>query len=81
MEPWTVDEVWIGAGAPGTATHYTDITAALDRKIDALCSHKSQISDPVAIGEMVRAWSAGMAQGAGLPAGRHAEVVRVVNTR
>ncbi|MGQ0824963.1 MAG: PIG-L deacetylase family protein [Actinomycetota bacterium] len=80
-EPWTVDELWIGAGAPGTPTHYTDITDGIDRKVEALRSHKSQISDPDAIGEMVRGWTAMMAHVAGLPSDRHAEVVRVVNTR
>jgi LmbE family N-acetylglucosaminyl deacetylase len=81
FEPWTVDELWVGAGAPGVPTRYTDITDAIDRKIEALCSHKSQISDPDGVGEMVRTWAGGMAQLAGLPEGRYVEAVRVVNTR
>jgi len=34
-EPWTVAQVWLGAGGPD-ATHYVDITDAVDRKIEAL---------------------------------------------
>ncbi|HEX5095274.1 MAG TPA: PIG-L deacetylase family protein [Acidimicrobiia bacterium] len=81
FEPWSVDEMWVGAGAPGIPTHYTDITDAIDRKAEALCSHKSQIADPEGVGEMIRLWASGMAKLAGLPEGRYAEAVRVVNTR
>ena len=79
-EPWAVDEVWIGAGVGGV-THYVDITTSIDRKIDALLSHKSQLPDPVATGEMVRGWTTMIATSAGLPEGRYAEAVRVVGTR
>jgi LmbE family N-acetylglucosaminyl deacetylase len=81
FEPWTVDELWVGAGAPGVPTHYVDITDAIDRKIEALCAHKSQIADPDGVGDMMRMWATGMAKLAGLPDGRFAEAVRVVNTR
>lgn len=80
-EPWSVDELWLGAGAPGPMTHYTDVTETIDRKIEALCSHKSQIANPEAMGEMLRAWAAGFAEQAGLPPGRFVEALRVVNTR
>ena len=80
LEPWTVDETWIGAGGPDV-THYVDITTSVDRKIEALLCHKSQLPDPVAMGEMVRGWTAMIAAGAGLPEGRFAEAVRVVITR
>jgi LmbE family N-acetylglucosaminyl deacetylase len=79
LEPWTVAETWIGAGAPDS-THYIDITTSIDRKIEALLCHKSQLPDPVATGEMVRGWTAMIAVGAGLPEGRYAEAVRVVGT-
>ena len=80
LEPWTVDEIWMGIGREA-ATHYFDITSAVDRKIAALMSHKSQLPDPKATEEMVRSWTGAMAQVAGLPEGHAAEAVRVVNTR
>ncbi len=60
--------------------HYSDITDALDRKIEALLAHQSQHADPVARGELLRAWGAANAAAAGLPEGRFAEFVRVVVT-
>jgi LmbE family N-acetylglucosaminyl deacetylase len=80
LEPWTVDALWLGIGHDG-ATHYVDITTAVDRKIDALLSHKSQLPDPGATETMVRSWTGATAQAAGLPEGRVAEAMRVVNTR
>jgi LmbE family N-acetylglucosaminyl deacetylase len=80
LEPWTVDALWLGIGHDG-ATHYVDITTAVDRKIDALLSHKSQLPDPGATETMVRSWTGATAQAAGLPEGRVAEAIRVVNTR
>jgi len=80
LEPWTVEELWIGA-AGGGATHYVDITKALDRKVEALLCHKSQLPDPEATGTMVRGWTAAIAEAVGLPEGRSAEAMRVVNTR
>ena len=80
LEPWTVDALWLGIGHDG-ATHYIDITTAVDRKIDALLSHKSQLPDPGATETMVRSWTGAIAQAAGLPEGRVAEAMRVVNTR
>jgi LmbE family N-acetylglucosaminyl deacetylase len=79
-DPWAVDETWIGGGVAGV-THYIDITTSIDRKIEALLSHKSQLPDPVATGEMVRSWTTMIAAGAGLPEGRYAEAVRVIGTR
>jgi LmbE family N-acetylglucosaminyl deacetylase len=78
-EPWTVDELWLGAGA--SVTHYIDITDTVDRKIEALLAHKSQLPDPDATETMVRGWTAATASAAGLPEGRFAEALRVVNTR
>jgi LmbE family N-acetylglucosaminyl deacetylase len=80
LEPHTVDEVWLTAGVPAP-THYSDVTATLDRKIEALLSHKSQMPDPAAIERTVREWAVANARSAGLPDGRFAESVRVVNTR
>ena len=80
LEPWTVGALWMGIGRD-RATHYVDITAAVDRKIEALLSHKSQLPDPDATETMVRSWTGAIAQAAGLPEGRAAEAMRVVNTQ
>jgi LmbE family N-acetylglucosaminyl deacetylase len=79
LEPWTVPQAWLGAGGPDL-THYVDITDAVDRKIEALLCHKSQLPDPDATGEMVRGWAKMNAAYAGLPDGHYAEAVRVVYT-
>jgi LmbE family N-acetylglucosaminyl deacetylase len=79
LEPHTVDAVWLTGAAPDPM-HYSDITDALDRKIEALLAHQSQHADPVARGELLRAWGAANAAAAGLPEGRFAEFVRVVVT-
>jgi LmbE family N-acetylglucosaminyl deacetylase len=79
LEPWSVPELWIGAGADAP-THFVDVTSGVDRKIEALLSHKSQLPDPEATETMVRGWLSGIARLAGLPEGRYAEAVRVVNT-
>jgi len=80
LEPWTVDEVWLGVGRDAP-THYVDITSAVDRKVAALRCHASQLPDPDGTERMVRGWTTALAQQAGLPDGRYAEGVRVVNTR
>jgi LmbE family N-acetylglucosaminyl deacetylase len=78
-QPWTVPQVWMGAGG-SELTHFVDITGAVERKIEALLCHKSQLPDPEATGEMVRAWAKMNATSAGLPEGRYAEAVRIVHT-
>ena len=76
LEPWTVREVWI-AGSP-TPTEYVDVTDTFPRKLAALRAHASQIKDPDALEEMLRARLArGAAQG-GLPEGRLAEMFQVL---
>jgi LmbE family N-acetylglucosaminyl deacetylase len=79
-EPWAVAALWMGIGSDA-ATHYIDITTAVDRKIEALLSHKSQLPDPDATATMVRSWTGATALAAGLPEGRNAEALRVVGTQ
>jgi LmbE family N-acetylglucosaminyl deacetylase len=79
LEPWTVPQVWMGAGHPDV-THYMEITDVIDRKIEALLCHKSQLPDPEATGTMVRGWTSLIAANAGLPEGHFAEAVRVIST-
>jgi LmbE family N-acetylglucosaminyl deacetylase len=79
-EPWTISAVWLTVGA-NDPTHYIDTTDAIDRKVQALRSHKSQLSDPDATEAMVRDWARSIGQLAGLAEGRSAEAIRMVNTQ
>ena len=76
LEPWTVREVWI-SGSPAP-THYVDITDSFGRKIAALRSHASQISDPAGLEERLRGWLGSAAVAGGLPAGSLAESFQVL---
>jgi LmbE family N-acetylglucosaminyl deacetylase len=78
LEPWAVAEVWVMAGPQRDA--FVDVTDAFDRKIAALRAHESQMTDAVAMTEMVRSWLGATAMDAGLPAGRLAEGFMVVST-
>jgi LmbE family N-acetylglucosaminyl deacetylase len=78
LEPWTVQEVWI-SGSP-SPTHYVDITDTFGRKMAALRSHASQISDPQALEERLRNGLSRAAAQAGLPEGRLAESFQVLPT-
>ena len=79
LEPWTVPELWIMAPGAGVASSRiaVETTATVDRKVAALMCHKSQMTDPDAIAQRVRAGSLAMGAVAGLPEGRSAEVFRV----
>jgi LmbE family N-acetylglucosaminyl deacetylase len=79
IEPWAVDEVWVQGG--GNGTHSVDVTAAVDRKIEALMCHVSQHTDPQRTETMVREWMANTAKQFALPDGAAAETFRVVDTR
>ena len=78
LEPWTVTETWVMAH-PGAA-HAVDITDTFERKLEALRSHRSQISHVEDLEGMLRAWGQRTAAAAGLGAGRLAEVFQVVAT-
>jgi LmbE family N-acetylglucosaminyl deacetylase len=78
LEPWTVREVWV-SGSP-TPTTYVDITDTFPRKVAALRSHVSQISDPDALEEFLRGWLSRAAAQGGLPDGRLAEAFQVLQT-
>jgi LmbE family N-acetylglucosaminyl deacetylase len=78
LEPWTVREVWI-SGAP-SPTRYVDITDTFGRKLAALRSHVSQISDPDGLEQFLRGWLSRAAEQGGLPEGHLAEVFQVLQT-
>ena len=79
LEPHVVEEVWLMA-SPRSA-HAVDITATIDRKIAALLSHRSQLTDADGLGDMIRSWGAATAKSLGLPDDRFAEGFQVVDTR
>lgn len=80
LEPWTVNELWImGPGRPPEAGAVAvETTATVDRKVAALMCHKSQMTDPDAIGDRIRTWAQAAGEAAGLAAGRTAELYRVI---
>lgn len=78
FEPWRVREVWV-TGSP-QPNHFVDITDTFDKKIAALRAHVSQTAHNKELESMVRSWGERVAEANGLPAGRLAEMFKVVNT-
>lgn len=78
FEPHTVREVWMMTGVQ--PNRFNDITDTVDRKIEALLCHRSQLPDPESIPEMIRGWGQLNAQTGGLPGDRYAEAFQAVNT-
>ncbi|WP_238014819.1 PIG-L deacetylase family protein [Dactylosporangium sp. AC04546] len=78
LQPWAVTELWL-MGAP-QPNHFVDVTATFERKLAALCAHRSQIADPAALRRSLPARQARVAEAAGLSAGRLAEPFYVAST-
>jgi LmbE family N-acetylglucosaminyl deacetylase len=76
--PHVVREVWLMTGS--TPNRYVDITDAIERKIEALQCHRSQLPDPEASADMLRGWARFNAETGGLPGDRYAEAFQAVNT-
>jgi LmbE family N-acetylglucosaminyl deacetylase len=79
LEAHVVPEVWLMA-APSSAGHAVDITDTVERKINALLCHVSQLPNPDAIEPLIRNWGAAVAAAAGMAAGCLAEMFQVVAT-
>ena len=77
-DAWAVHEVYVMT--PTDPNVFVDITDTVDRKIEALLSHVSQMPDPAGTEERIRAWSMMTAERAGLPVGHLAEGYRRVDT-
>lgn len=75
LEPWRgLRELWIAG--PGLKPHLVDISATIERKIDALKCHKSQVGDDAdEIAGFVRAYTAEAGKAAGYD---HAESFQVI---
>ncbi len=78
LEPHTVPEIWLMGGPE--ANEHVETTDTIDRKIEALLCHESQMQRPEAMPEMIREWGAGVAAAVGLPDGHIAEAFRVIKT-
>jgi LmbE family N-acetylglucosaminyl deacetylase len=78
FEPWRVKEVWITSSP--TPNHFIDITETFAKKIAALKAHVSQTAHNQELEQMVRSWGERNAEANGLPAGRVAEIFKVINT-
>ncbi|HEU4481035.1 MAG TPA: PIG-L deacetylase family protein [Actinomycetota bacterium] len=76
LEPWRgLREVWIMG--PGLKRDLVDISATIDRKIDALMCHQSQVGgNAEEIGTWVREWTAEAGRAAGYA---HAESFQVIS--
>ncbi|HXY91966.1 MAG TPA: PIG-L deacetylase family protein [Acidimicrobiia bacterium] len=70
-EPWVAPEIYVMTAAE--ADVFVDITDTVDRKVEALRSHVSQMPDPERIEEMIRGWAEATGARAELPVGRLAE--------
>jgi LmbE family N-acetylglucosaminyl deacetylase len=83
FEPHVVGEVWLMAapGGPVSSGWRTfDITTSIDRKIEALLCHASQVGSGDELGTTIRSWATATARDAGLGDGRLAEAFQVVHT-
>jgi LmbE family N-acetylglucosaminyl deacetylase len=77
-EPHVVREVWMMVGAE--PNRFVDITDTIDRKIEALLCHRTQLPDPASVPDMIRGWARMNAEMGGLPADRVAEAFQALNT-
>ncbi len=76
LDFWKVAEIWLMAHPE--ADHAVDITDTFDAKVDALQQHASQTAHRAELSEMLRSWSAGVAERFELPEGRLAEAFKFV---
>jgi LmbE family N-acetylglucosaminyl deacetylase len=76
LEPWRgLREVWIAG--PGKKPVIVDISTTIERKIDALLCHKSQLGDDAdAVGAWIKDASAGLGKAAGFDYGESFNVIR-----
>jgi LmbE family N-acetylglucosaminyl deacetylase len=71
FEPWSVPEIYLMTF--GTPDVYVDITDTVERKLDALRSHTSQMQESMDLDALVKDWGGSVAAAGGLPEGRLAE--------
>lgn len=80
LEPVRVEEVWIGAA--GLGDHVVDVTAHVERKLEALACHRSQVDRSDRRREEMERFVRGWLERAGRPAGyAYGEVFQRLDTR
>jgi LmbE family N-acetylglucosaminyl deacetylase len=79
LEPHVVPEVWLMASTEANVV--VDTTEVIDRKIEALRCHASQVGDGASLAERIGEWGRTTAKAAGLGKKRTAEAFRTVDTR
>ncbi len=79
LEPHAVAELWL-IGGPEPDQHI-DVTDTVERKIEALLCHQSQMPTPDEMPDRIREWARSRGEQAGLPDGRMAEQFRRIDTR
>jgi LmbE family N-acetylglucosaminyl deacetylase len=78
FEAWSVAEMYLVT--PDTPDVFVDITDTFDRKLDALRSHATQMTDLEGLDARIRGWNAANAQLGGLAEGRLAESYLRIDT-
>lgn len=78
LEPHAVPRLWL-TGGPDPNVH-VDVSAAMDRKLEALRTHESQVGHRDGLEEMIRDWGAAQALAAGIEAAA-VESFRSIDTR
>ena len=53
LEPWTAGEIWIMGPVIKGASIAVETTATVERKVNALLCHKSQIGDPDGVADRI----------------------------
>jgi LmbE family N-acetylglucosaminyl deacetylase len=66
LEPYDVPELWLYG--PAEIDHFVDISPTLERKIEAIMCHASQLRDPAGTAERLRARAAEAGERHGVPA-------------
>ena len=79
FEPWSVPEMYIMTA--NTPDVFVDITDTVERGLDALRSHVSQMPDPEGLDDRIREWGRAIAVAGGLPEDRLAEAFLRVDTQ
>jgi LmbE family N-acetylglucosaminyl deacetylase len=78
LDAWSVPETWVISAE--RVNHYTDVTAQFERKKAALLEHKSQMTNPDGLHQLLDLWLGANAAAAGWEKGRYAETFWVMAT-
>lgn len=77
LEAWAVRELWMMGAPEERVNEVVDVTATIDRKIEALRSHKSQTAHLPDLEALVHSVSSDLARRFDLPDGALAEIFQV----